>query len=302
MFTAALVGMNGREGQVHDSPSARERQLARELRELRLEAQLHGKDVATQLGWSASKVSRIETGRIGITGDDLARLLELYAVPDDRAEKLRLLAPAARPKGWWDAYADRVSSGYANLIRLEASSRAVQCYSAVAPHPLLQTEAFTHRIITTTATPPSQAEIDLRMGICRRRQQLLDGGPGREPLQLRAVVDEAVLHRRLEEDDEVNALLQHEQVRHLLRLGARRNVTVQVLPFDAGLPPVTAGSFSLLEPLGSSGPDVVYMDNKTRIFFIDSAAEVHAYAQEMEFLRGRALSATATTKYLRALL
>lgn len=286
---------------MHDSPSARERQLARELRALRVEAQLHGKDVAQRLGWSASKVSRIETGRIGITGDDLGLLLELYDVPEDRAEKLRLLAPAARPKGWWDAYADRVSSGYANLIRLEASSRAVQCYSAVVPHPLLQTDAVTHRIITTTATPPSQAEIDLRMGICRRRQQLLDGSPDREPLQLRAVLDEAVLHRRLDDDDEVNATLLREQARHLLRLGARRNVSVQLLPFDAGLPPVTAGSFSLLEPLGAPGPDVVYMDNKTRIFFIDSAAEVHAYAQEMEFLRRRAMTATSTTRYLRGL-
>ena len=50
-----------------DTPSVRERQLARELREARVGAQLPGSEAARILGWSASKVSRIETGRIGIS-------------------------------------------------------------------------------------------------------------------------------------------------------------------------------------------------------------------------------------------
>src|SRR3954462_3133550 len=124
---------------VIDSPSVRERRLAQELRLLRELGQLHGKDVAERLGWAASKVSRIETGRIGISSDDLDRLLALYDVPDDHAHYLRLLAPSARPRGWWDAYADTLSAGYANLIRLESGSRALRCYGAVVPHALLQT-------------------------------------------------------------------------------------------------------------------------------------------------------------------
>ncbi|RZS82696.1 helix-turn-helix protein [Motilibacter rhizosphaerae] len=284
---------------MHDSPSARERQLARELRDLRVDAQLQGKEVARLLGWSASKVSRIETGAIGIRPEDLELLLDVYAVPAPRAERLRLLAPNARPKGWWDAYADRTSAGYANLIRLEASSRAVQCYSAVIPHPLLQTEAWTRRVILATALDPSPAEVDLRMAICRRRQQLLQPAPDREPLRLAAVVDQAVLHRSVDPDPEVDRALRLELLRHLLRLGRRPNITVQVLPFSAGIPPVTAGSFSLLEPRGLDAPDVVYMDNKTRIFFLDSPTEVHAYDREMALLRTMALTPARSATWLR---
>ena len=50
-----------------DSPSVRERRLARDLREVRIGAEMAGNAVADALGWSASKVSRIETGRIGIS-------------------------------------------------------------------------------------------------------------------------------------------------------------------------------------------------------------------------------------------
>src|SRR3954454_21368535 len=127
---------------VNESPSVRERRLAAELRLLRAAVPLHGKEVADRLGWSASKVSRIETGRIGIAAADLDRLLALYRVPDDRAAYLRRLAPSVRPRGWWDAYADTLSAGYANLIRMESGSRALRCFAAVVPHALLQSPDY----------------------------------------------------------------------------------------------------------------------------------------------------------------
>src|SRR3954454_13152564 len=141
---------------VIDSPSVRERRLARELRLLREAGQLHGKDVAERLGWSASKVSRIENGRIGISPDDLEVLIGLYEVPEQQALLLRRLAPSARPKGWWDAYADALSAGYANLIRLEAGSQALRCYAALIPHVLLLTPEYLREVILATWDRPGR--------------------------------------------------------------------------------------------------------------------------------------------------
>ena len=70
----------------------RERRLARELREARIGAQLAGNAVANALGWSTSKVSRIETGRIGISAADLDLLIELY----ERARRAGRIPAAAR--------------------------------------------------------------------------------------------------------------------------------------------------------------------------------------------------------------
>ncbi|TFV90537.1 helix-turn-helix transcriptional regulator [Blastococcus sp. CT_GayMR16] len=273
-----------------DSPSVRERQLARELRQLRSAQPLHGKDVAAHLGWSASKVSRIETGRIGISPEDLDLLLALYDVPDDQATYLRRLAPSARPRGWWDAYADTLSSGYANLIRLEAGSGALRCYGALVPHALLQTPEYVRQVILSTWERPSQAEIDRRMQVCRRRQDVLEATTGDGPMQFSAVLDESVLRRGAAAPGQGDgATILRAQLDWFATVAVRPNVTIQVLPFDAGLPPVTAGSFSVLESRATGAPDVVYLENKTRVFFIDAEAEVHRYTQAFELLSSMAL-------------
>jgi transcriptional regulator with XRE-family HTH domain len=285
-------------GMANDTPSVRERRLAGELQLLRELAQLHGKDVAERLGWSASKVSRIENGRTGITAEDLERLIELYDVPEEQAMMLRRLAPAARPRGWWDAYADTLSAGFANLIRLESGSRALRCYAALVPHALLQTPDFLHELILATWERPPQAEIQRRMLISRRRQELLDAGQGRG-LQFSAVIDEAVLRRRVVPGDaDRDAAIRRGQLEHLISVSARPNVTVQVLPFSAGLPPVTAGSFSVLDSLATGAPDVVYLENKTRVFFIDAEAEVHRYTRAFDLISEMALDGAASVAML----
>jgi transcriptional regulator with XRE-family HTH domain len=275
---------------VVDSPSVREKRLARELRQLRTAAGLHGKDVAATLGWSPSKVSRVENGRSGIGADDLERLLALYAVPDLQAGRLRRLAPAVRPRGWWDAYADELSAGYANLIRLEAGSRALRCYAAVIPHALLLTPEYLSELISSTEEQPPRAEVDRRVLICRRRQDLLDAGPGRPALRLSAVVDQSVLLRSVVPGDpQRDAAVRRGQLERILAVADRPNATVQVLPFTAGLPPVTSGSFSVLDSGATGSPDVVYLENKTRVFFVDAEAEVQRYTRAFGLISEMAL-------------
>src|SRR5215210_6199545 len=273
-----------------DSPSVRERRLASELRLLRIAAQLHGKDVAATLGWSASKVSRIETGRTGIAEDDLDRLIELYRVPEQQATFLRRLAPAARPRGWWDVYADELSAGFANLIRLEAGSRALRCYAAVVPHALVQEPGYLRELIYSTWERPSPPEVERRMLVSRRRQELLDPRLDGGGLRLSMVIDESVLMRTVVPGDpQRDTAVRRGQLERLVAVAARPNVTLQVLLLAAGLPPVTSGSFSVLESLATGAPDVVYLENKTRVVFVEAEAEVHRYSRALDLISDMAL-------------
>jgi transcriptional regulator with XRE-family HTH domain len=282
-----------------DTPSARERQLADELLLLRKTTGLTGQEVADRLGWSASKVSRIERSRIGISTDDLELLIELYRAPGDQAAYLRKLAPSARPKGWWDAYADSLSAGYATLIKLESGSRALRCYCAVIPHALLQTPDYVRHVVLTAGEKPSPTEAERRVQVCRRRQDVLDRSDDEPPIQLSAVIDEAVLRRCLKDaEGGRDTAVMRGQLDRLADIAERPNVTIRVLPFSAGLPPVSAGSFSILESQATKTPDVVYLENRTRTFFIESAVEIHRYVLDFELLTTMALPADESLDFI----
>lgn len=168
------------------------------MREARVSAQLPGNEVAQRLRWSASKVSRIETGRICISLPDLDLLVALYAVPDEQAEYLRRLAPSARKRGWWDAYTDSLSAGYAGLLRLESGSRALQCYCPIVPHPFDDDAGLRppgRQVVLATWQAPCASELDRRIRIRRRRQAVLENESPEARLALSAVIDEALLHR-----------------------------------------------------------------------------------------------------------
>lgn len=281
----------------HDTPSARERQLAAELRLLRGTVRLNGKDVADRLGWSPSKISRIETNRVGVAADDLERLLEFYKVPEMQADYLRKLAASARTRGWWDAYASALSSGFSSLIKLEAGSGVLRCYSAVVPHALLQTADYARQIITSTLRTPSPLEVDRRVEITRRRQQVLRRE--KQPMRLAAVIDEAIFKRLIWTPDGRPAEeVMRGQFELLAEMATWPNVTIQVLRFEAGLPPVTSGSFSILDSLATGTADVVYLENKTRAFFIETEPEVHQYVQEFDLLSSMALDPDASLDFI----
>ena len=286
-----------------ESPSVRERRLARELRAARVNAELTGVEAARALGFSASKLSRIETGNIGVSAADLELLLGLYRTPDDYANYLRRLAPSARVRGWWDAYADSLSAGYSALLRLEHGSSGLRCYSAVVPHALLMTVEYARETMMSTWQRPSSQELDRRTRVVVRRQAVLRPQEPSSGLHLSAVIDEAALRRRVALSVRSDGDAIHRgQLEHLATAARWPNVTLQVLPFAAGIPPVSAGSFSILESAATGTPDVVYTENRTRIVYIDAEAEVDRYARDFQLLTEMALPPRESRTFVRRLI
>jgi hypothetical protein len=61
---------------------------------------------------------------------------------------------------------------------------------------------------------------------------------------------------------------------------------------------VTAGSFSVLDSPASGAPDVVYLENKTRISFVEAEAEVHRYTRAFDLIGTMALDPEASLDLL----
>ena len=216
-------------------------------------------------------------------------------MPERHAEVLRRLAPAARARGWWDAYAESLSPGYAGLLRLEAGSRALRTYCAVVPHALLMTPGYIRRVITATWQVPSTGRdrpaapgVPAPAGGPRRTADRADDGV----LDLRggASTRRCCGARSGRPTTRPPRAARCRQLRHLVSVARWPNVSLRVLPFSAGIPPVSAGSFSLLESRATGAPDVVYLENKTRISFVDGEREVDRYVRDVAMLTSMALS------------
>lgn len=263
-------------------PSVRARQLAAELRRLRDAATLTGEEAAGRLGWSPSKISRIETGTTAPGPADLRRLLDLYEVSGTQRGRLELLGQSAGQRGWWDAYSDTLGPEYTALIALEAEAESVRWYSPMLVPGLLQTERYAREVISSGLLIAPPGEVERRVQVKMTRQRVLAGD---NPVQLSVVLDEAAVLRTVG-----GAGTMREQLAHLAKMANQPTITMQVLPLSAGPHPATTGEFTILAFPELVAPDVVYLENMTSDLYVEREGEVYRYGMAFDRLRELALT------------
>jgi transcriptional regulator with XRE-family HTH domain len=267
------------------SATVRNRRLAAELRRLRESGDLTGDDVAERLGWSASKVSRLENARQAPRFADVRRLLDLYGVDGTYRDQLLQLARDAVRRGWWEAFSDALPEQYASYIGLEIEAEEIWQWETQVIPGLLQTEAYAQsveqRSHSTEVIPPSR--VDARVEARMARQSVLTR---ENPLQLSVVMDEALLLRR-----HGDPAVMVEQLGRLQELSALPNLSLQILPLD-GPHPIATGSFTLLQfPLvgGIKFHDVVYIEHLNGCSYLEEETETYRHRLSFERLRAEAL-------------
>src|ERR1022692_3971687 len=263
------------------SPSVRSRQLAAALRRLRELAGLTGEQVSERLGWSAAKVSRIETGRTAIAPADLQLLLDVYDLSGTQRERLSDLGRSARQRGWWDAYTDILGPEYATLIALEAEAESVDWYAAQIVPGLLQTEDYARVMVQSTLLISPPGEIERRVQVRMTRQRVLTR---EDPLRLLVVLDQTVLRKKVG-----GAAVMRRQLERLGEAARSPNVEIRVLPDAVGAHPAVTGEFTILHFPEPSAPDVVYIENMTSNLYVEHEAEVFRYNLALDRLRSLAL-------------
>ncbi|GDY31969.1 transcriptional regulator [Gandjariella thermophila] len=249
-----------------------------ELRRLRESAGLTIEEVAEKLECSASKISRIETGRVGVGPRDVRDMLALYGVDSAQVDELVQLAREARRKAWWTAYGDVVPGPY---VGLEAEAESVRTYQGLLIPGLLQSEGYIRALIRQVRSDVSEEEINRRVQVRAARQALLVED---DPLTLWAVVDEAALRRLVG-----GRAVMREQLDRLREAVTLPNVTLQVAPFSAGGHAGMDGPFVILGFPEHRDPDVVYIESTRSGVYLEHSEDVQRYASMFEQLTASAL-------------
>ncbi|RJL26533.1 helix-turn-helix domain-containing protein [Bailinhaonella thermotolerans] len=278
---------------VGPSPTVRRRRLGIELRRLREAAGLTCEEVGERLEWSASKVSRMETGRVRVHPRDVQDLLDLYDVRDDGVrEGLVGVARESRQRGWWHVFSDVLPPWFEVYVGLEAEAESVRTFEMHVIPGLLQTEAYAQAIFRAAYRAGETGTEERRTRLRMARQEALTREP---PLRLTAVIDEAVLYRCVGGPE-----VMRNQMARLCEAAALPNVTLQVLPLAAGAHPAMEGAFSILEFGRPEDADVVYLEHTMGGLYLERDAEVRGYGVVFEALSAAALSPEESTALLRS--
>jgi transcriptional regulator with XRE-family HTH domain len=261
------------------------RRLAAELRRLREHADLTGEEVSQRLGWSGSKLSRIELHRIGVKQADLRKLLVLYGVDEGYRDELLALARESGKKG----RVVRATAGFpqvADYVSAEAEAESVWNWEPQVIPGLLQTRDYARalRQLWLRMFPGPPSETDRWAETRLIRQQVLTRDP---PLELAVVIDESVLRRRFGD-----RAVMREQLEHLAASAELPNVDVRIFPLDGDYPPLATGAFSYMQfPQVHDVPlhDIVSVEHHEGTYDLEDEEQTYKYRVAFRYLLERSL-------------
>ena len=174
-------------------------------------------------------VTKVETGTRRITSEVLRKWCELCHVDYELYQAAARLA--------WVAEASPVPVWFADFFRAQTLAHTIRTWQPIIIPGPLQIPDYARVLYEATGTPDDlieervAARIDLQQQTIERRPL---------PVNLIAVMDEAVLYRRVGPED-----VMHRQLMHLAEQGQRKHIGIQVVPATRAANAGHVGAFTI---------------------------------------------------------
>ncbi|GIF96781.1 helix-turn-helix domain-containing protein [Catellatospora citrea] len=209
----------------NQSSSAQEalRALGQRLREIRIEAGLTGRALASLVGWHESKVSKVEYGRQPPSVDDIRAWCRHSGVPGMAGD---LIASLRAVEGmfveWRRMERTGLRKAQESVLPLWERTKRFRAYNAWLVPGILQTRDYTKAALESIAshrgTPDDIDEaVDVRMA---KQRVLYTGGR-----RFAVLLEEPVLRYRLGGSDTMRG-----QLEHLIALSSLPAVSLGIIP------------------------------------------------------------------------
>jgi hypothetical protein len=209
----------------------------------------------------------------------------------DPAERDRMmqLARESRLQGWWQSY----DLQYSTYVGLEAEAISIHCFQSAVIPGLLQTPDYARAGHDVAIPRLPDAQIDHAIEAKLTRQRILTK---ENPPDFAAVIDESALRRVTG-----SSLIMAEQLDKLLQSTELPNVTLQVLPFDAGTHPALESNFNIVELPGPTA-DVVFVEGLSGSTYLERDVDLDLYREVFARLQSLALSSADTIELVKEVL
>ncbi|GLZ41119.1 helix-turn-helix transcriptional regulator [Actinokineospora sp. NBRC 105648] len=275
------------------SVSMRRRLLGKELLRLREVVELTQEAAGAHLGKRGNKISRVETGAIGIDKTDLDALLNLYKVGDKDRVWCRDLwehsrVKRGRPTGettlylgpkWFRAFRD-----------LEKDADEILLVGSEVVPGILQTDDYIRAMFAAQGVDPAEKQVDDTLRIrAERRLQLTDEDGGKFAF----VMSESALRRQFGGPEVMLT-----QLRYLAEVSLLPSVTLQVIPFDAQSF-AEMYDFIVFRFGHEAANDIAYIEMFSDAAYLDKPAEtVRRYGEHFGRLQAIALGPVESRNFI----
>ncbi|MFD3815890.1 Scr1 family TA system antitoxin-like transcriptional regulator [Streptomyces rubiginosohelvolus] len=251
------------------SPMAR--MVAEMARTLRVQRGWTQEQQGKEIGYSAAAISAMET--CAQPASD-AMLVELQRVHGNGSRVFETARQYMRM--------ERLPEQFKDYALLEEAALSLQLFVTNVVHGLFQTEAYARALIGGGHPPLPDARVEELVQLRMARKALFD----RDPLpMIEIIIDESVLRRVIGGEE-----IMREQLLHLVECAQRRNVTLLVLPLNAGKYGEYAGAHGEMNLLETSEHEhLVYLEPQDESLLISDPAKVSTYAQRYAKIRSQAL-------------
>lgn len=264
-------------------PTVRKQRLGNELRRLRVAARKSMEEAGERIGGDKTKISRMETGKQGVSKTELEALLDLYDVTEAQVRTaLETIRAQRRKKNWWQQYGEILAPGFQERLSIEADAVQVMAYQPFLVPGLLQTQDYAAESIRRVETSAAQEQIASYVSVRMERQNILQG---EHAPQYVCVLDEAVLHREVGGPSVMAA-----QLRHLVEIDNPPKLSIQVIPFNQGWHSGLDGGFTIYSYPDPMDLDVVNLDYLDGALYLEEDGPVAKYRLAFDQLRSSALS------------
>lgn len=181
---------------------------------------------------------------------------------------------------------------FRRYVEMEAEATVVREYQSSWVSGLLQTPAYARAILSQGDAAGDEALIAERVAarLSRQNRFLAPDGP-----LLVVVLDESAIERRVG-----GRQVMYEQLQHLLRVGARPNVVLQVAPYELGERTPAGVSFTLIDL--PEGAQWLYTEGLAKGHFISEPHQLLRRSKAYERLRADALSASDSARLIRSVM
>jgi transcriptional regulator with XRE-family HTH domain len=272
------------------TPTVRLRRLAAEIKRLREAAGLTQEEVSERTGKDRSTLYRLESAQQRPQRATLIQLLDLYGASQEQRTELLTALREVGQLGWMQPLRAELPPVYSDYIGFESEARAVSNYESLFVPGLLQTEDYARAAIRGTLPYASTEEVETRVRARLERQALLSGD---DPRRLWAIMDEAAVRRIVG-----GRPVMREQLARLQETAALPNVTVQVVPYEAGAHPGMPGAFIVLEFPDPIDQSLVYTESLAGGLFLEDDLEIRRYILLFDHLRAAAARPDETVALL----